>query len=61
MDSCSSGSPPQFNTSSAGLSHNNLLLNKSYDQCSGQVELTWNSYINWPNGVANYKIYFTND
>ena len=55
MDSCSSGIPPQFNTSSAGLAHNNILLSKSYDQCSGNVELSWNEYINWPLGVANMR------
>lgn len=61
MDSCSSGIPPQFNTSSAGLAHNNILLSKSYDQCSGNVELSWNEYINWPFGVANYYIFMRND
>ena len=61
MDSCSSGIPPQFNTSSAGLAHNNILLSKSYDQCSGNVELSWNEYINWPLGVANYYIFMRND
>ena len=61
MDSCSSGIPPQFNTSSAGLAHNNILLSKSYDQCTGNVELSWNEYINWPLGVANYYIFMRND
>ena len=50
-----------FNTSSAGLAHNNILLSKSYDQCSGNVELSWNEYINWPLGVANYYIFMRND
>lgn len=61
MDSCSSGIPPQFNTSSAGLAHNNILLYSNYDQCNGNVELSWNEYINWSSGVANYYIYFIND
>ena len=43
MDSCSSGIPPQFNTSSAGLAHNNILLSTNYDQY-GNVELSWNEY-----------------
>ena len=61
MDSCSSGIPPQFNTSSAGLAHNNILLSTNYDQCTGSVELSWNEYINWSAGLANYYIYFIND
>ena len=61
MDSCSSGIPPQFNTSSAGLAHNNILLSTNYDQCTGNVELSWNEYINWSAGLANYYIYFIND
>ena len=61
MDSCSSGLPPQFNTSSAGLEHNNILLTQNYDQCSGEVALSWNEYINWPNGISNYKIFIKND
>ena len=61
MDSCSSGNPPQFNTSSAGDEHNNILLNAQYEQCTGEVLLSFNEYINWPFGVSNYKIYFKND
>ena len=61
MDSCSSGIPPQFNTSSAGSEHNNILLTQNYDQCTGEVALSWNEYINWPNGISNYKIFFKND
>ena len=52
---------PQFNTSSAGLAHNNILLSTNYDQCTGSVELSWNEYINWSAGLANYYIYFIND
>ena len=52
MDSCSSGIPPQFNTSSAGSEHNNILLTQNYDQCTGEVALSWNEYINWPNGIS---------
>ena len=61
MDSCSSGNPPQFNTSSAGDEHNNILLNAQYEQCTGEVLLSFNEYINWPFGVSNYKIYYKND
>ena len=61
MDSCSSGNPPQFNTSSAGDEHNNILLNQQYEQCTGEVLLSFNEYINWPLGVSSYKIYYKND
>ena len=61
MDSCSSGNPPQFNTSSAGDEHNNILLNAQYEQCTGEVLLSFNEYINWPFGVSNYKIYYKNN
>ena len=61
MDSCSSGNPPQFNTSSAGDEHNNILLNQQYEQCTGEVLLSFNEYINWPFGVSSYKIYYKND
>jgi gliding motility-associated-like protein len=61
MDSCSSGNPPQFNTSSAGDEHNNILINAQYEQCTGEVLLSFNEYINWPFGVSNYKIYYKND
>lgn len=61
MDSCSSGTPPQNNTSSAGLEHQNILLTKDYDQCSGEVKLNWNSYVNFLNGLKYYKLYYKND
>ena len=61
MDSCSSGNPPQFNTSSAGDEHNNILLNQQYEQCTGEVSLSFNDYINWPTGVSSYKIFYKND
>ena len=47
MDSCSFGSPPQNNTSSAVAPHHNILLKYFYDQCSGKVTLTWNAYISF--------------
>ena len=61
MDSCSFGNPPQNNTSSAGSPHQNILLQDFYDQCSGEVILTWNSYINFAPGLSHYEIYYKND
>ena len=61
MDSCSSGNPPQFNTSAAGDEHNNILLSAQYEQCTGEVLLSFNEYVNWPFGVSSYKIYYKND
>ena len=61
MDSCSSGNPPQFNTSSAGDEHNNILLDAQYEQCTGEVLLSFNEYINWPFGVSTYKVYCKSD
>jgi gliding motility-associated-like protein len=61
MDSCSSGNPPQFNTSFAGDEHNNILLTAQYEQCTGEVLLSFNEYVNWPFGVSSYKIYYKND
>ena len=36
-------------------------MTQNYDQCSGEVALSWNEYINWPNGISNYKIFIKND
>ena len=61
MDSCSYGIPPQYNTSPAGLEHQNINLTSSYDQCTGLASLNWNPYINWTNGLDNYEIYVKNE
>ena len=57
MDSCL----PQPNTSSVGLAHQNMVLTKDYNVCELSVELNWNEYINWPNGVQQYEIYYSID
>lgn len=57
MDSCF----PQPNTSSVGLAHQNIVLTKNYNVCELSVELNWNEYINWTNGVQQYEIYYTTD
>ena len=61
MDSCSYGIPPQYNTSPAGLEHQNINLTSSYNQCTGIASLNWNPYINWTNGLDNYEIYVKNE
>ena len=61
MDSCSSGIPPQNNTSSAGLEHQNIVLNYQYDICLGQVSLYWNPYINFQYDLIEYQVYYKND
>ncbi len=61
MDSCSYGLPAQNNTSSAGLEHQNIILTHQYDQCSGEVSLSWNEYINFSTSVNYYQIFYKND
>ena len=61
MDSCSFGSPPQNNTSSAGLEHQNIVLTNNYEKCSGEIILNWNEYVNFPRGLGYYEIYYKND
>ena len=61
MDSCSSGIPPQNNTSSAGLEHQNIVLNHQYDICLGQVSLFWNPYVNFKYDLVEYQIFYKND
>ena len=61
MDSCSFGFPPENNTSSAGLEHQNIILNKDFNSCSGEVVLNWNPYINFSNGLKYYEILYKNE
>jgi gliding motility-associated-like protein len=46
-------------TGDPGLFHNSIFLQSRLDSCNGIIELKWNSYKNWPQGVANYEIYFS--
>ncbi len=57
MDSCL----PQPNTSSVGLAHQNMVLSIDYNVCDLSVELNWNEYINWINGVQQYEVYLSTD
>jgi gliding motility-associated-like protein len=47
------------NTGDPGLFHNSIFLESELDECNGIIELKWNQYNNWPQGVANYEIYFS--
>jgi len=45
------------NTSSPSLFHQTIFAESELDACNGIIELSWNTYTNWPLGVANYEIY----
>lgn len=51
VDSC--GDASSFNTSP----QNTILANATNTECQRQVNITWNKYLNWPNGVAQYQIW----
>ena len=57
-DSCITGNP---NTSPVSISHNTLLLTNELDVCGLSIELSWNSYLGWQNGVDNYKLFYSKD
>ena len=54
------GIHPQNITSPAGLEHQNIHINSTYDQCTGVVSLNWNPYINWSFGVDRYEVFVKN-
>lgn len=37
--------------------HNTILLEGSYDETLEEIQLSWNPYDNWDNGVKAYRIY----
>lgn len=57
-DSCITGNP---NTSPVSSSHNTILLTNELDVCDLSVNLSWNSYLGWQNGVDNYKLFYSKD
>ena len=57
-DSCITGNP---NTSPVSTSHNTLLLTNELDVCGLSINLSWNSYLGWQNGVDNYKLFYSKD
>ena len=50
-DSC--GSISSFNTHP----QNTILASAANTECQRQVNISWNQYINWPSGVAQYQIW----
>ncbi len=51
MDSCGKVSVPSINQTK-------MVSNSSYDLCSRTANLTWTAYVNLPEGVLHYKIYY---
>ncbi len=45
------------NTSSPSLFHHTIFVQSELDECNGIMELTWNKYTNWPQGVGSYEVY----
>ena len=56
FDSCISANP---NTSPVGIPHRTILLETTLNICDLSVDLRWNTYSNWLNGVAAYNIYYS--
>ncbi len=54
-DSC--GKFSSFNTAP----HNTLFVNTSITACHQQMTINWNRYINWPQGVAGYRVYLSDN
>ncbi|MDR0790100.1 MAG: hypothetical protein LBO06_04835, partial [Bacteroidales bacterium] len=50
-----------MNTSPRSDKHNNIVLSIQRPQCSNQVTLSWNQYINMEGGLAEYAVYSSND
>jgi gliding motility-associated-like protein len=54
FDTCLVGTPPSPNTSATLPEHTTIHLTNSYDQCGGQVFLTWSPYGGWE--VGSYQV-----
>ncbi|MBK8847638.1 MAG: gliding motility-associated C-terminal domain-containing protein [Bacteroidetes bacterium] len=50
-DSCGNLSP-------IGVQHNTIFVTDTLNKCEGTITLNWNQYINMPNGVASYNVYY---
>lgn len=57
FDSCFGVSGPWGNTSASGIIHNTIYLQATVGQCDRQVSLSWNAYVQWPQGVENYLVF----
>ncbi len=40
---------------------NTIHISGTLDTCVGEAELTWNSFVNWPTGVAGYDVFLSTD
>ena len=58
FDSCITANP---NTSPVGVPHRTILLETALNICDLSVDLNWNTYSNWNNGVALYNLYYSVD
>ena len=56
FDSCISVNP---NTSPVGIPHRTILLETALNICDLFVDLNWNTYSNWINGVDFYNLYYS--
>ncbi len=54
FDTCLVGTPPSPNTSATLPEHTTMHLTNSYDQCGGNVYLTWSPYGGWQ--PASYQV-----
>jgi gliding motility-associated-like protein len=52
IDSC--GTTGLFNSSTP---QHTLFLNAAVDRCNQAVNLNWNAYVNWANGVGKYDVF----
>ena len=44
-------------TTGAGTKHCTIHLDRTFDECAGEVYLSWTPYTGWPNGLEEYSIY----
>ena len=51
VDSC--GNRSSFNT----LPQHTILATATNTECQRQVNITWNQYVNWPQGVKDYQVW----
>jgi gliding motility-associated-like protein len=61
FDSCWTGIPPSPNTSAIGTTHKTIHLTSSLAVCDREVNLQWNAYTSWSEGVLHYEIYSSQD
>ncbi len=45
------------NTGSPSLFHHTIFPKSKLETCDGTIEISWNKYTNWPQGVGAYEIY----